>query len=99
MVCVCERERERESVCVCVVVCVCKGRVIVCYKGKFYFKENLFFLLFFFSYRMCRVIVGTLLEVGKGKMSPADLERVLELGHRSQAGVSVCVRESVCVHI
>jgi hypothetical protein len=40
---------------------------------------------------MCRVIVGTLLEVGKGKMSPEDLERVLKLGHRSQAGVSVCV--------
>jgi tRNA pseudouridine38-40 synthase len=38
---------------------------------------------------MCRVLVGTLLEVGRGRMSPKDVEDILNQGLRAKAGVSV----------
>ena len=38
---------------------------------------------------MCRVVVGTLLEVGRGRMTPTDVSNILTQRVRSQAGVSV----------
>ncbi|EGL81982.1 tRNA pseudouridine synthase A [Caldalkalibacillus thermarum TA2.A1] len=39
-----------------------------------------------FLYHMVRIIVGTLIEVGKGKKSPADVERALKVKDRNLAG-------------
>lgn len=39
-----------------------------------------------FLHHMVRNIVGTLLEVGRGKLTPADIPRILEARDRSQAG-------------
>lgn len=39
-----------------------------------------------FLYNMVRAIVGTLIHVGRGRWSPADLKRILESGDRSHAG-------------
>jgi tRNA pseudouridine38-40 synthase len=39
-----------------------------------------------FLYKMVRNIVGTLLEVGKGKLSPEDVKDILESKDRTQAG-------------
>lgn len=39
-----------------------------------------------FLYNMVRIIVGTLLEVGKGKISCADIEEALESLDRSKSG-------------
>lgn len=39
-----------------------------------------------FLYNMVRAMVGTLLEVGKGKLSPDDVARLLERRDRSLAG-------------
>src|SRR5580658_662789 len=38
---------------------------------------------------MVRKIVGTLIEVGKGRLSPDDIPRLLELRDRSQSGPTV----------
>ena len=42
-----------------------------------------------FYHNMVRIIVGTLLEVGRGKMTPEEFQRILEAGDRSQAGPTV----------
>lgn len=39
-----------------------------------------------FLYNMVRIIAGTLTEVGRGRMKPRDVERVIEARDRSQAG-------------
>ncbi len=39
-----------------------------------------------FLYNMVRIIAGTLIEIGKGKLSPADMARILESKDRNQAG-------------
>ena len=39
-----------------------------------------------FLYRMCRTIVGTLIDVGLGKYSPVDIESMLSKERRSEAG-------------
>ena len=39
-----------------------------------------------FLYNMVRALVGTLLEVGRGKITVAEFRRVLESGERAQAG-------------
>lgn len=41
-----------------------------------------------FLYRMCRGIVGTLVQVGLGKFSPPDVARMLLQRARSEAGVT-----------
>ena len=38
---------------------------------------------------MVRKIVGTLIEVGRGRLSPDDIPRLLELRDRSQSGPTV----------
>lgn len=42
-----------------------------------------------FLRNMVRAIVGTLLEVGHGKIEPAEISRILASGSRSEAGSSV----------
>lgn len=42
-----------------------------------------------FLRNMVRAIVGTLLEVGKGKMNNKDFQNVIESKNRSEAGISV----------
>ena len=39
-----------------------------------------------FLYNMVRTMVGTLLEVGRGKLSPGAIEGILERGNRAEAG-------------
>ena len=39
-----------------------------------------------FLYNMVRIIIGTLLEVGLGKLQPEQLEGILESGDRQKAG-------------
>lgn len=42
-----------------------------------------------FLRNMVRAIVGTLLEVGKGKMEASEIKNIIELKNRSEAGFSV----------
>ena len=42
-----------------------------------------------FLRNMVRAVVGTLVEVGRGKMHPADILRVLDAGDRCAAGTSM----------
>ncbi|HHY39827.1 MAG TPA: tRNA pseudouridine(38-40) synthase TruA [Syntrophaceticus sp.] len=42
-----------------------------------------------FLYKMMRLMVGTLLEVGRGKLSPAQVKRILEEGKRGRGGPAV----------
>lgn len=39
-----------------------------------------------FLYNMVRIIVGTLLEVGRGKLEPADIDNILQARDRTVAG-------------
>jgi len=41
-----------------------------------------------FLYKMCRGIVGTLVQVGEGKFAAEDVERMLESGDRRVAGMN-----------
>lgn len=41
-----------------------------------------------FLYNMVRIIVGTLIEVGKGERRPEDMKHILESRDREQAGVT-----------
>ena len=45
-----------------------------------------------FLYNMVRAMVGTLLEVGKGKLSPDDVARLLERRDRTRAGPTAPAR-------
>jgi tRNA pseudouridine38-40 synthase len=42
-----------------------------------------------FLRNMVRAIVGTLVDVGRGKITPEDVHRIIKSGKRSQAGTSV----------
>jgi tRNA pseudouridine38-40 synthase len=42
-----------------------------------------------FLRNMVRAIVGTMLEIGKGKLSPSDIRSIIEEKNRSAAGTSV----------
>jgi tRNA pseudouridine38-40 synthase len=41
-----------------------------------------------FLYKMCRGIVGTLVQVGQGKFAPADIRQILESKDRRVAGMT-----------
>jgi tRNA pseudouridine38-40 synthase len=41
-----------------------------------------------FLYKMCRGIVGTLVQVGQGKIAAADIKRILETRDRRVAGMT-----------
>ncbi len=45
-----------------------------------------------FLHHMVRNMVGTLLEVGRGKLAPRDVRRILEVRDRSQAGPTAPAR-------
>lgn len=42
-----------------------------------------------FLYNMVRIIVGTLLYIGKGKIQPDEMESIIASGDREKAGVTV----------
>ena len=42
-----------------------------------------------FLYHMVRILVGTLLAVGRGRIAPGDIDQIFALGDRSQAGETV----------
>lgn len=42
-----------------------------------------------FLYNMVRIIVGTLLQVGRGKLKPQDMETIIKSKDRTKAGQSV----------
>lgn len=42
-----------------------------------------------FLYNMVRIIVGTLLKVGNGKIKPEEIESIIKEGHRKRAGMCV----------
>ena len=42
-----------------------------------------------FLYKMVRLMVGTLLDVGRGKLSPDQVKEILEAGERGQGGSTV----------
>lgn len=54
-----------------------KGKLMIQFKGDG------------FLYNMVRIAVGTLLELGRGKLKLADLEKILLTGERSLAGPTV----------
>jgi tRNA pseudouridine38-40 synthase len=41
-----------------------------------------------FLYKMCRCIVGTLIQVGRGKFTPADVQQMLASKDRRAAGMT-----------
>lgn len=42
-----------------------------------------------FLYNMVRIMAGTLLEVGQGRLTPEDVQRITECGDRSAAGATL----------
>jgi tRNA pseudouridine38-40 synthase len=48
---------------------------------------------------MVRKMVGTLLDVGRGKLTPADIERLYELRDRSKSGPTVPPQGLVMVEV
>lgn len=42
-----------------------------------------------FLYNMVRIIVGTLIEVGNGKIDPLDVQKIIESKDRNRAGICV----------
>ena len=45
-----------------------------------------------FLYNMVRIIVGTLMEIGKGERPASDMKRILESKDREQAGVTAAAQ-------
>jgi tRNA pseudouridine38-40 synthase len=45
-----------------------------------------------FLRNMVRAIVGTMLEIGQGKIAPADMAEIIKSGDRSNAGMSVAAQ-------
>lgn len=52
-------------------------------------KINIFITADGFLYNMVRIIVGTLLKVGRGKIPVEDIEKIILLGDRKKAGPCV----------
>jgi tRNA pseudouridine38-40 synthase len=48
---------------------------------------------------MVRKMVGTLLDVGRGKLAPGDIERLFELRDRSKSGPTVPPQGLVMVEV
>ena len=58
---------------------------------KFYKKDSMLTCVIEgegFLYKMCRGIVGTLIEVGTGKLNPIDIQNILKSCDRSKAGMT-----------
>ncbi|MFW5788122.1 MAG: tRNA pseudouridine(38-40) synthase TruA [Halanaerobiales bacterium] len=52
-----------------------------------------------FLYNMIRIIVGTLLEVGVGKLIPKKIPKIIKSGSRSQAGFTAPARGLTLVRV
>jgi tRNA pseudouridine38-40 synthase len=52
-----------------------------------------------FLHGMVRAIVGTLMEVGRGKRPPEDISRILDSGNRREAGPAAPARGLVLEHV
>lgn len=52
-----------------------------------------------FLYNMVRAIVGTLLHVGRGRWTPADVRRILEARDRAQAGETAAACGLYLMHV
>ena len=66
-----------------------KSSVRTIYQAKVYQEENRIFIELTgngFLYNMVRIISGTLVEVGLGKIMPEDIEDIIESGDRERAG-------------
>lgn len=66
-----------------------KSSVRTVYRIDFLTEGNLLIIRYCgdgFLYHMVRILTGTLLEVGLGQRSPADMRRILEAKDRAQAG-------------
>lgn len=58
---------------------------------KFYKKDSMLTCVIEgegFLYKMCRGIVGTLIEVGTGKLKPIDIQNILKSCDRAKAGMT-----------
>ena len=66
-----------------------KSSVRTIYQAKVYQEENRIFIELTgngFLYNMVRIISGTLVEVGLGKIMPKDIEDIIKSGDRERAG-------------
>jgi len=52
-----------------------------------------------FLYNMVRVIVGTLVEIGRGKLSPLSMRKILSARNRSLAGPTVPARGLMLIKV
>ena len=77
--------------------CFCKSHAAnktnICTVTKAYWEEDGDFLIFHitanrFLRNMVRAIVGTLVDIGRGRHGIEEMERVLSSGNRSEAGSS-----------
>ena len=66
-----------------------KNSVRIIYEAKVYQKEDKVYIELTgngFLYNMVRIIAGTLVEVGLGKIEPKDISKIIEEGKRENAG-------------
>ena len=52
-----------------------------------------------FLYNMVRIIAGTLVEVGEGKIKPSDVKRILEAQDRLQAGKTLSANGLMLINV
>ena len=52
-----------------------------------------------FLYNMVRIIAGTLVEVGEGKIKPSDVKRILEAQDRLQAGKTLTANGLMLINV
>lgn len=52
-----------------------------------------------FLYNMVRIIAGTLVEVGEGKIKPSDVKRILEAQDRLQAGKTLLANGLMLINV
>ena len=66
-----------------------KSSVRTIYKAEVYKEGDRIFIELTgngFLYNMVRIIAGTLVDVGIGKIEPSDIEKIIESKERSNAG-------------
>lgn len=52
-----------------------------------------------FLHNMVRIIVGTLILVGQGKIMPKEIKNIIESGDRAKAGKTVCAKGLTLEHV
>ena len=66
-----------------------KTSVRTIYEAKVYNDKNMIYIELTgngFLYNMVRIIAGTLVDVGLGKINPKDIKNIIEEGKRENAG-------------